>query len=112
MLDTYLNDMIHGTETRKAISNIRSLLKDQTAVSNKEVIELRKTLVEQKHDIDELLHCEDAKTRQNLALLLGDLMLEVFEESIFEAYIKEEQLFVKSAYLKALQNFTFTSYLP
>lgn len=50
-----------------------------------------------------LLQSEEPKVRKNAALLLGDLALQQAKEPLFEAYNKETTLFVKSAYLLALE---------
>lgn len=62
-----------------------------------------------------LLQNEDAKTRKNAALLMGDmgeLGFLVFLEPLFHAYVAEQQLFVKSSYLTALRSFPYDKYLP
>ncbi len=51
----------------------------------------------------ELLGSAEPKVRKNTALLLGDLALLRAKEPLFEAYNKETTLFVRSAYLIALE---------
>ena len=58
-----------------------------------------------------LLRSEDAKTRKNAALLMGDLGNQEFLEPVYEAYRREEQRFVKSSYLSALARFDYSMYL-
>ncbi len=60
----------------------------------------------------DLLKHEDAKIRKNTALIMGQLGVPVFLEKLYEAYQKEEQLFVKSSYLTALKEFDYREYLP
>lgn len=50
----------------------------------------------------EFLQSDDAKTRKNVALLIGDVAYQPFMELLWNAYEKENTLFVKSAYLTAL----------
>ncbi len=50
-----------------------------------------------------LLESREPKVRKNAALLLGDLAFPRAKEPLFEAYKKETTLFVKSAYLIALE---------
>lgn len=57
-----------------------------------------------------LLH-PDAKVRKNTALLLGVLGKKEFLPNLFAAYEKEEQLFVRSAYLQAISEYDFREYL-
>lgn len=52
--------------------------------------------------IVDFLSEEDAKTRKNTALLIGDLKLEQAKEALIAAYLNETTLYVKSAYLTAL----------
>lgn len=59
-----------------------------------------------------LLKEEDAKTRKNVALIMGQLGKKEYMEPLIEAYQKEEQLFVKSAYLIAIKAFDYRRYLP
>lgn len=58
-----------------------------------------------------LLKDEDAKTRRNAALLMGELGKKEYLEPIYQAYEAEEQLFVKSSYLSAMKNFDYREYL-
>lgn len=59
----------------------------------------------------ELLENDDAKIRKNTVLIMGELGINEFMQKIYEAYEKEQQLFVKSAYLTALCNFDYRSLL-
>ena len=59
----------------------------------------------------EFLGSEDAKTRKNAALILGELEDDELLPVLYNAYEKEEQLFVKSAYLVAMSNYDYREYL-
>lgn len=59
----------------------------------------------------ELLSHEEAKVRKNAALIIGELGIEETLSSLYDAYEKEEQLFVKSSYLSAMKNFDYACYL-
>ncbi|MEG1294330.1 MAG: methyltransferase [Clostridium sp.] len=59
-----------------------------------------------------LLKSEDAKTRKNTALLLGDIGKQAYLEPIYGAYESEQQMFVKSSYLTAISNFDYRDYVP
>ena len=48
------------------------------------------------------LRSEDAMTRKNIALLLGELEYDAAEGALWEAYEREDTRFVKSAYLDAM----------
>ncbi len=74
MIETLLKNIQNGTELRQNLSTLRKEIKDEWALEK---------CREQAHEIREylegLLEQEDAKTRKNAALLLGDL---AFEESV------------------------------
>ena len=57
------------------------------------------------------LEDEDAKTRKNAALLIGDLKLQEADENLLTAYQKEKTLFVRSSYLAALGKLDASEYL-
>ena len=57
------------------------------------------------------LEDEDAKTRKNAALLIGDLKLQEADEALLTAYQKEKTLFVRSSYLAALGKLDASEYL-
>lgn len=61
--------------------------------------------------LEKLLKHEDAKTRKNTALLIGDLGDSRLLKALFEAYEKETTLFVRSAYLTAMKEFDCREYL-
>lgn len=60
----------------------------------------------------DFLKCEDAKTRKNAALLLGDLTYEPAVDALYNAYQEEKTLFVKASYLQALAELDVTEKLP
>lgn len=59
-----------------------------------------------------LLKAEDPKVRKNAALILGLLEDEELKEPLLQAYEREEQEFVKSSYLKALESYDYRDCLP
>ena len=54
-----------------------------------------------------MLEDEDAKVRKNTALIMGELAVPEFVDKLFEAYIKEDKLFVKGDYLVALSHLDY-----
>ena len=96
----------NGQEERQNLSKIRQVIKNNG--------ERRKlsALVEGKENVlIGLLQSEDAKTRKNAALLMGDLRNPPFLAPLWEAYQEEEQRFVKSSYLSAMESFDYRNYL-
>lgn len=101
-------------EVRKALSSLRQLIKEREAGTGRYCS--REALVEltgkDGQVLRRLLESVDAKTRKNAALLLGELGMEDCLPALYEAYVKEEQLFVRSSYLTAIGRFDYREYLP
>lgn len=104
--DTY-EDIIRGIEVRQNLSKLRGELK---AEGNRQALlyHVGKDL----EIFETLLSHEDAKTRKNAALLIGDLKSTSLLEPLYKAYEKETTLFVKSAYLTAMKELNYEEYLP
>ncbi len=102
-----MNAVEHGTEDamalRQNLSKIRSGLKGGTIQLNPSAEDLKK--------LGELLYATDGKTRKNTALLLGDLCASQLLPNLYEAYVREEQRFVKSAYLTAMSQMDYRDYV-
>lgn len=81
---------------RETLSKLRGLIKDEG--EKMRLLEL----VKDGQLLLSFLKNEDAKTRKNVALLLGDLQVETAKAALKEAYEAETTRFVKSAYLMAL----------
>ncbi len=93
-------------EVRQSLSKLRQVIKDQ---GERKKFSL---LIDAKEDvIIDLLQSEDAKTRKNAALLMGDLGNQIFMTPVWNAYKSEPQRFVKSSYLTAIGNFDYREYL-
>ena len=90
--------LLKKEDIRATLSTIRSEVKDQ---EQKE--ELLKLLDGKEELLETFLMDEDAKTRKNAALLIGDIKLQSAKDALLEAYAKEQTLFVKSSYLTALK---------
>ncbi|WP_310603938.1 TRM11 family SAM-dependent methyltransferase [Anaerosporobacter sp.] len=103
--DTF-DAIVNNIDVRQNLSKLRQEIKEE---SNKYA--LLYYMGEKKNIIPLLLESEDAKTRKNAALLMGDLALEEYLPSIINGYEKEEQRFVKSSYLVALKNFDYREHL-
>ena len=97
MLENEFHKLEEKKEIRTTISQIRKEIKKQD--SKKAFLEL---LQGKESMIVAFLSDEDAKTRKNTALLIGDLKLEQAKDALIAAYLNETTLYVKSAYLTAL----------
>ena len=85
MIDALLTRLKDGIEIRQTLSKIRQAIKDEEAFSD-----LYNIMWDQTNLLIPLLQSEDAKTRKNTALLMGDLAMDDFLEPLFTAYQKEE----------------------
>lgn len=93
-------------ETRQCLSQLRQEIKERFARE-----ELEELVEDNPEILLRLLYSKDAKTRKNTALLIGDLKCQEYLDALFEAYEKEDTLFVKSAYLTAMQRLDSKKYL-
>ena len=92
-------ELTKGNNVRENLSNLRKMIKEE---SEREKL---KALLEDKKDlIVGFLQSEDAKTRKNAALLIGDLKWNETVDELFESYKNEKTLFVRSSYLTAISN--------
>lgn len=108
MVEKIYKELEQGKEVRQNISKLRQLLKENIDLNSDKLL---KVMNDDCNLLLSFLLSEDAKTRKNAALLMGDLGNIEFLDPIFSAYESEEQLFVKSSYLKALQYFDYRNYI-
>ena len=92
-----LDDFFNRNNIRSSLSGLRAMIKDKDKLE-----ELRDKLDGRMDDVVACLNSEDAKTRKNAVLLLGDLEYEPAKDIIYQAYLNEQMMFVKEAYLSAL----------
>jgi len=110
MIKNLLENIKNGIDVRQNLSQLRQEIKE--TLKKNELLDLIDEDTELIDLIKHLLNSEDAKTRKNVALLMGDLGIEEFCASLYNAYKSEDQMFVKSAYLTALKSFNYFEYLP
>lgn len=91
---------------RQNLSSLRKEIKDK---GSKE--QFLGMIQKEEDRLIRLLESEDAKTRKNTALLMGDLGKQEFLEPVYRAYKADTQRFVKSSYLAAVGNFNYSGYL-
>lgn len=105
MIKQYWNQILQNQDVRQSLSKLRQELK---IAGSREA--LLYEIGGEEDKLTTLLQSEDAKTRKNAALLMGDLGSQEFLEPIYLAYEKEEKQFVKSSYLSAIGNFDYRNY--
>ena len=98
-----------GIDVRQNLSQLRQEIKETNPKN--ELLDLIGDDAELINGIKDLLGSDDAKTRKNAALLMGDLEIDEFCAALFNAYQAEDQMFVKSAYLTALKSYNYFVYL-
>lgn len=110
----FWNNIKNNTQVRQSVSKIRSLIKNGNIHD-----EFAKLLYGNENVLTEQMDSDDAKTRKNTALLIGDMadcylgndMADMLMELLYNSYKKERQLFVKPSYLTALGNFDYRTYI-
>lgn len=106
MIKETWEEIVQSRDVRQNLSKLRKEIKE----GGGRVALLNHMAGQDKYLIG-LLRDEDAKTRKNAALLMGDLGKQDFLEPIYQAYLVEQQMFVKSSYLTAIKNFDYREYL-
>lgn len=104
-------EIIRELEKRENIRTNLSTLRQQIKFEEKKEEVLQKIDVLGALCIEFLNH-EDAKTRKNASLLLGDLAYKPALDALYDAYLAEKILFVRASYLQALGELDVTDKLP
>ena len=92
-----LQELKESKNVRSNLSSLRQMVKEDA--SRKEAL----TFFEENGGLlESFLEQEDAKTRKNAALLVGDLGMSELAKVLYQGYKKETTLFVKASYLQAL----------
>lgn len=107
MIRELYDNIIQHKDIRQNLIQLKSELKEQ---NNKTALLYQ---IGADYSIfDQLLLNQDAKIRKNVALIMGELAVPCFLDKLFDAYKKDEQLFVRSSYLIAIKNFEYDMLLP
>lgn len=108
-METIYQALLEQREVRSNLSALRAVLREGNRQEKEELTEFVSS-----HEplFFGFLKNEDAKTRKNAALLLGDLDYERALEELYHAYREENTLFVRSAYLDALAQMDVRQKLP
>ena len=94
-----LGELRENQNIRTNLSDLRKAIKEEAAK-----IVVLKEVQQQEALYLGFLQSEDAKTRKNAALLLGDLEYQNAAPLLYDTYVQETTLFVRAAYLQALAN--------
>jgi tRNA G10 N-methylase Trm11 len=93
-------------EVRQNLSKLRQELKQDSSKTA-----FLYHLADREEILVNLLKSEDAKTRKNTASIMGDLGEQRFLAPLYQAYLDEKTLFVKSTYLNAMKEMDYRDYL-
>lgn len=97
-MEKILKELAENNNIRTNLSALRQMIKE----ADKKALVLKQVKNKESLFFSFLQH-EDAKTRKNAALLLGDLAYQNALEALYEAYVSETTLFVKASYLQAME---------
>lgn len=100
------NQIVQNQDVRQNLSKLIKEVKDENNLQ-----QLLWLLSGEEQKLLALLESEDAKTRKNVALLMGDMGKQEFIKPIYDTYQKEEKRFVKSSYLSAIGKLDYSEYL-
>ena len=100
-------NLLKKENVRQNLSSLRQEIKDENALA-----EALKLLAGEDELLVSFMGAEDAKTRKNAALLIGDLHMSQLSDEVFKAYEAEQMRFVKGSYLAALSQLDCKELLP
>ena len=102
-----IEELLKQENTRQNLSRLRSLIKEHECK-----VQAYELLKEHDDLLISFLASEDAKTRKNAALLIGDLQISHLADDLFKSYESENTRFVKSSYLTALLQLDIPQLVP
>lgn len=107
LMNKYLEDLKNEKEIRHTLIAMKEAVRDGEARET-----LAELLAGDFSVFAGLLKHEDPKVRKNAALILGIMEAKEYQDTLWEAYQKEETLFIRADYLKALTHFDCSKYVP
>lgn len=124
MENTNLQALLEGRDIRANLIAIRQQVKNVLKESVAELnlrsqqgdspagSDLCAQLLEQTDFLCGLMGTEDAKIRKNAALILGEIGAQKAMDALCQAYVSENTLFVRPAYLEAMGQLDYRSAIP
>ncbi|PXV85944.1 putative RNA methylase family UPF0020 [Lachnotalea glycerini] len=106
MIEEILNNIVTKNDLRQNLSELRKEVKDR---ANK--LSLLYKLGNNYDVLFQLLEHEDAKVRKSAALLIGELGIEEALDFLYNKYIKEDILFIRSSYIVAMGHLNCQRYI-
>ncbi|MBS5521453.1 MAG: methyltransferase domain-containing protein [Clostridiales bacterium] len=105
MENIVFKELAQDKEVRQRLITLKSMQKDE---KNREAV--NGAICQQWRELSGLLNHEDAKVRKNAALLLGEAGVQDSVDALGQAYVSENILFVRPAYLTALGQLDYRKY--
>lgn len=106
-MEKIFEELIKQENIRANLSTLRQFAKD-----NEKRVAIYRFFDDNGRLLAFFLENEDAKTRKNISLLLGDIEKNDAAMSLYQAYKREMTLFVKASYLQALAKLDVESLVP
>ena len=106
-MEKIFKELINQENVRANLSNLRQFAKE-----NEKKVAIYRFFDDNVELSESFLQNEDAKTRKNISLLLGDIEKNDAAMSLYQAYKRETTLFVKASYLQALAKLDVESLVP
>lgn len=106
LMNNYLNNLKNGVDLRDSALGLKEEIRKTHSGKA-----LAQELAGDFSVFTDLLKHEDPKVRKNAALIMGELGEESLKPVLWEAYQREEILYIRADYLKALSHYDCTPYL-
>lgn len=106
MVREYIANVMQGQDVRKNLIALKAACKD---INGKHAVLY--AMNRQWEQFYQLLKDEDPKIRKNVAQILGQLGVQDSLTHLYEAYKREETLFVRGSYLAAMKELDYRKYL-
>jgi tRNA G10 N-methylase Trm11 len=106
MIEEIVKNIQEGKDVRRNLSELRKEIKDKT-----KKLSLLYKLGNNFNVLLKLLEHEDAKVRKSTALLLGELGIQEALDILYNKYVTEDKLFIRSSYVTAMGYLNCEKYL-
>ncbi|MCR4715865.1 MAG: methyltransferase [Lachnospiraceae bacterium] len=103
-----VEDIKAGREIRQSLIEIKDIIKEAKDEAYSTLLNMSD---KDTSFITELLKDEDAKVRKNTVQIIGLAKMNEYVDTLYECYLKEDTLFVRPEYIKALNQLDCDKYL-
>lgn len=106
MIREYIEKIKENVDVRKNLINLKAAITDQA-----KLYAMRYAMADNYEMFYQLLEAKDPKIRKNTALILGKIGEKESLDYLYQAYEREDTLFVRSSYLTAMKELDYRKYL-